>query len=854
GLVGGDSVSLAGSGTGSFADKNAGVNKAVTVSGYTLSGADAGNYVVTQPSGLTATINKASLAVSGIAAVDKIYDATTGAALSGTAAVAALGSDSVSVTGAGVGSFADKNAGANKAVTVSGYTLAGLDAGNYVVEQPSGLTATINKASLAVSGIAAVDKIYDATTGAALSGTAVVAALGSDSVSVTGIGAGSFADKNAGVNKAVTVSGYTLSGLDAGNYVVTQPSGLTATINKASLAVSGIAAVDKIYDATTGAALSGTAAVAALGSDSVSVTGAGVGSFADKNAGANKAVSVSGYTLSGLDAGNYVVTQPSGLTATINKASLAVSGIAAVDKIYDATTGAALSGTAAVAALGSDSVSVTGIGAGSFADKNAGANKAVTVSGYTLAGLDAGNYVVEQPSGLTATINKASLAVSGIAAVDKIYDATTGAALSGTAVVAALGSDSVSVTGIGAGSFADKNAGVNKAVTVSGYTLAGLDAGNYVVEQPGGLTATINKASLAVSGIAAVDKIYDATTGAALSGTAAVAALGSDSVSVTGAGVGSFADKNAGANKAVSVSGYTLSGLDAGNYVVTQPSGLTATINKASLAVSGIAAVDKIYDATTGAALSGTAAVAALGSDSVSVTGAGVGSFADKNAGANKAVSVSGYTLAGLDAGNYVVTQPSGLTASIARAALTVSGITAADKAFDGSTAATVSTANATLAGKFGSDDITLASTGQFSDAAAGVGKTVNLSSTYGGADIGNYIVTGQAQAIASITGGTVVVPVTPTQQVQSAVTQMQSSLLPPQALAQSQVLSLSTTLVVQQLTDSGSSNSDSNERSKETMGLPLINTATGFGTPAPLLKIQNGGMQLPLVATSSKE
>ncbi len=355
-----------------------------------------------------------------------------------------------------------------------------------------------------------------------------------------------------------------------------------------------------------------------------------------------------------------------------------------------------------------------------------------------------------------------------------------------------------------------------------------------------------------MSGIAAVDKIYDATTGATLSGTAAVSALGSDSVSVTGTGAGSFADKNAGANKAVTVSGYTLAGADAGNYVVTQPSGLTATIDKASLAVSGIAAVDKIYDATAGATLSGTAVVAALGSDSVSVIGASSGSFANKNAGANKAVTVSGYTLAGADAGNYVVTQPSGLTATIARAAMTVSGITAADKVLDGSTVATVSTANATLAGKFGSDDITLASTGQFSDAAAGVGKIVNLSSTYGGADIGNYIVTGQAQAIASITGGAVVVPDTLTQQVQSAVTQVQSSLLPPQALAQPQVLSLSSTLVVQQLADSGSSNS--NESSKETMGLPLINTATGFGTPAPILKIQNGGMQLPLVATSSKE
>ncbi|MBG6219970.1 MULTISPECIES: YDG domain-containing protein [unclassified Janthinobacterium] len=1122
GLVGGDSVSLAGSGTGSFADKNAGVNKAVTVSGYTLSGADAGNYVVTQPSGLTASISKASLVVSGIAAANKTYNATTGATLSGAASVSALGSDIVSVVGTGAGSFADANAGSNKVVSVTGYTLTGADAGNYNVVQPNAVSATIHKADVIVSGsktydgatsvagstltatgvagqqfsvtgagdasnlssknvqsgaalasatglnlgsssngglasnynaigvagssytvtakgitltgISALDKIYDATTTAALNTASVgySGLVGGDSVSLAGSGTGNFATKNVGVNKTVTVSGYTLSGADAGNYVVTQPSDLTASVSKASLVVSGIAAANKTYDATTGATLSGAASVSALGSDIVSVAGTGAGSFADANAGSNKVVSVTGYTLTGADAGNYNVVHA--VSATIQKADVIVSGsktydgatsvagstltatgvagqqfsvtgagdasnlssknvqngaalasatglslgsssngglasnynaigvagssytvtakgitltgISALDKIYDATTTAALN-TASVGysgLVGGDSVSLAGSGTGSFADKNAGVNKTVMVSGYTLSGADAGNYVVIQPTDLTASISKASLVVSGIAAANKTYDATTGATLSGAASVSALGSDIVSVAGTGTGSFADANANSNKAVSVTGYTLTGADAGNYDVVQPAGVSATINKADVIVSGsktydgatsvagstltatgvagqqfsvtgagdasnlssknvqsgaalasatglslgsssngglasnynaiglagssytvtakgitltgISALDKIYDATTTATLNTTnlAYSGLVGGDSVTLAGSGTGSFADKNAGANKAVSVSGYTLAGLDAGNYVVTQPSGLTATINKASLAVSGIAAIDKTYDATTGAALSGTAVVAALGSDSVSVTGAGVGSFADKNAGANKAVTVSGYTLAGLDAGNYVVTQPSGLTASIARAALTVSGITAADKAFDGSTAATVSTANATLAGKFGSDDITLASTGQFSDAAAGVGKTVNLSSTYGGADIGNYIVTGQAQAIASITGGPVVVPDTPTQQVQSAVTQMQSSLLPPQALAQSQVLNLSTTLVVQQMTDSGSSNSDSNERSKETMGLPLINTATGFGTPAPLLKIQNGGMQLPLVATSSKE
>ncbi|WP_257572188.1 YDG domain-containing protein, partial [Janthinobacterium sp. UMAB-60] len=221
----------------------------------------------------------------------------------------------------------------------------------------------------------------------------------------------------------------------ASNYNAIGVAGSSYTVTAKGITLTGISALDKIYDATTTAALN-TASVGysgLVGGDAVTLSGSGTGSFADKNAGANKAVTVSGYTLAGLDAGNYVVTQPSGLTASISKASLAVSGIAAVDKIYDATTGATLSGTAVVSALGSDSVSVAGTGAGSFADKNAGANKAVTVSGYTLAGADAGNYVINQPSGLTATINKASLAVSGIAAANKTYDASTGATLSGTA-------------------------------------------------------------------------------------------------------------------------------------------------------------------------------------------------------------------------------------------------------------------------------------------------------------------------------------------------------------------------------------------------------------------------------------
>ena len=131
--------------------------------------------------------------------------------------------------------------------------------------------------------------------------------------------------------------------------------------------------------------------------------------------------------------------------------------------------------------LGSDSVSLGGTGSGGFRDKNVGTGKAVTVSGYTLSGADAGNYTLVEPTGLTANITPASLAITGLTANNKVYDATVAATLSGTATVTALGTDSVSLGGTGSGAFGYKNVGTGKTVTVSGYTLSGADASNYTL-------------------------------------------------------------------------------------------------------------------------------------------------------------------------------------------------------------------------------------------------------------------------------------------------------------------------------------------------------------------------------------
>ena len=860
--IGADTVSVTGAGTGVFASKNAGSGKTVTVSGYTLAGADAANYNVVQPTGLTATIGKASLAISGVSASDKVYDATVGATLAGLATVAALGSDVISVTGAGTATFADKQAGIGKAVLVQGYTLSGADAGNYNLAQPTGLTATIGKASLALTGVSVNGKTYDGTTAATLAGTAGVTALAGDSVTVAGSGTGTFADKNAGRGIAVTVDGYTLAGLDAGNYTLVAPAGLTADIARASLAVSGVTAADKTYDSTVAATLAGNATVAAFGADMVSVAGSAAAVFADKRAGASKAVTVSGFTLAGADAANYDIVQPSGLSASIARASLAISGVAAGDKVYDATAGATLTGTATVAALGSDAVGITGAGTARFADKNAGINKAVLVNGYTLDGADAGNYTLVQPAGLTANIGKASLALTGVTASGKTYDGTIAATLAGTATVAAIAGDAVGVAGNGAGAFLDKNVGESKAVAVTGYTLTGQDAGNYALVAPAGVAASISKADLAVTGLAALDKTYDATTGATLRGAAAVAAFGSDDVSVLGAGSAVFADKNAGSGKAVSVSGYALGGADAGNYNVQQPTGLVASIGKASLAIGGVSVSDKVYDGTVAARLSGTAAVAALGKDDVSISGIGAAAFADKNVGAGKAVTVTGFTFGGVDAGNYDAVMPAALRASISPARLAVSGITARDKAFDGTTAAAVSTKAALLSGKIGADDVTLASTGAFADAAPGTGKTVNLDNTYGGADAGNYAIVDQSTALAGIAAlplapAAPVAPVAPAtpalaaaEQVREAVVQVQSTVLAPQASTQPQALSLASTV----LDASSDSNAPKAEPSRDKPARSLIDTRVGAGANAPTLQIQDGGVQLPPLANNSPQ
>jgi len=171
--------------------------------------------------------------------------------------------------------------------------------------------------SITITGVTASDKEYDRTNVAVLSGGTLDGVINPDVVTIVS-GTGTFADANVGTGKAVTVSGYGISGADAGNYSLSaQPTVAAANITAKPLTITGVTASNKVYDGTTTATLSGGTLNGVISPDVVTIV-PGTGAFADANVGTGKTVIASGYGIDGADAGNYSLSaQPSGITADI---------------------------------------------------------------------------------------------------------------------------------------------------------------------------------------------------------------------------------------------------------------------------------------------------------------------------------------------------------------------------------------------------------------------------------------------------------------------------------------------------------------------------------------------------------
>ena len=377
------------------------------------------------------------------------------------------------------------------------------------------------------------------------------------------------------------------------------------------------------------------------------------------------------------------MTDASGAAATITAKALTVTGTTVTGKNYDGGLGATIVTTNSTltngASASNDNKYYTGdivvlekaSATGSYATKDVGANKAVTITGFTLSGTDAANYTVTDASGAAATITAVgvNLTVTGLMATSRVYDGTTNIALTGTAVIEVLGSDDVVLGGTPVATIADKAVGVNKPVTVTGNTISGADAGNYHLIQQQGLTATITAKAITVTGTAATGKVYDGALTATISTTSSVLTNGATSandnkyysadalVLEKALATGSYATKVVGTNKAVTLTGFTLSGSDAGNYTVTDASGATATITAKDISLVGLTATNKVYDGNVVAAISSYGALSGVvGGDDVGInSSASTATFVSADAGTVKPVTVHGLTLTGVDADNYSI-------------------------------------------------------------------------------------------------------------------------------------------------------------------------------------------------------
>jgi hypothetical protein len=261
--------------------------------------------------------------------------------------------------------------------------------------------------------------------------------------------------------------------------------------------------------------------------------------------------------------------------------------------------------------------------------------------------------------------------------------------------------------------------------TASNYSLA--------ADQIAKADARITAKLITVSGLSATSRDYNGNAVATLSGGTVNdnGLVGTETLAFTGL----FDSKNVGTGKAITVAasnGSTADGSNGGlasNYSLTVPASVTANINAKALTATATAA-NKAYDGSTTAnatlSLSGLVVGETLGSSNTA-------SFNNQNVVGASQVTVDRATLTDSSTGtasNYSLAadQIAKADARITAKAISVAGLSAASRDYNGNADASLS--GGTVTGLVGSETLTLS--GQFDNQNVGVGKAVSVSTGNG--------------------------------------------------------------------------------------------------------------------------
>ena len=470
--------------------------------------------------------------------------------------------------------------------------------GKYTIRITTAETDTFKSASstmefeiqpkeVTISDVKVADKTYDGTMNATITNAGTLSVnYDGDNLAIV-IGKAAYDNKNVGTDKAVSFTGFELSGSAAGNYkLITQPADTTADITAKEITING-ATVEgsKVYDGTIEAKITnaGTLSDNYDGENLTIVTGSAA--YDNKNVGTGKTVAFTGFALAGDAAGNYTLaSQPADTAADITVKEITINGAAVeASRIYDGTTDAKITNAGAPSVNYDGENLKVAAGKAAYDNKNVGKGKAVTFTGFALEGDAAANYkLTAQPEAVTADITVKEIKIVDTAVeASKVYDGSTDAKITEKGTFDGLiDGDKVDIV-TGKAAYDDKNVGNGKTVAFYEFALSGDDAANYVLAaQPASTTASISAKELTIADLKVKDKQYDGKNTAEIDGTPALVGVVDGDVLTLINGVPTFDSVKIGKNIAISFTAFTLSGdrVTVGNYTLTQPSGITANI------------------------------------------------------------------------------------------------------------------------------------------------------------------------------------------------------------------------------------------------------------------------------------